>query len=447
MPPRLEAAEERVQTLECRVDRLNNDLLNPVQPKVLTSQASLRPTVNIHDKPSEEAVRECREAVGLMLASCWNMKEELTSLEEKMSMRLHDFEAALQAAATANHDAVHDQFAARSHELEALYTRSALCEEGLQHFQRQSSLFSEWKEEASYQLAENLRRLDEVEARVDAIGSGLEELAASRSGPADGTGEEAKANRASSKLSSVLDVDDVQNAQEDPILKSSGTGESKAKRTISKLTSVKSPNFSEEAEAVQAAKEVADKAWGVAKKALMIAEDVRTRMSKGNMSDLPQAPGCWPRRGKIFAPSTGTALQELQLTPASMSKHLCPVHRQQFEPGREVVELQQSSSWDEQSPNHDVPDGDVGKLPSQLAEQTNVMMARVLLQGAQESYGLWHQAPQLEKERFLPPTGGCFRHQSPHSRLSSRNTRPLTAERPQVVQRGGIIRPSTAGPL
>ena len=79
------------------------------------------------------------------------------------------------------------------------------------------------QEEASYQLAENLRRLDEVsvvvnlemrscpydflqvEARVDAIGSGLEdalmrkffllarniclqELAASRSGPADGTG-------------------------------------------------------------------------------------------------------------------------------------------------------------------------------------------------------------------------------------------------------------------
>ena len=55
-------------------------------------------------------------------------------------------------------------------------------------------------------------------------------------------------------------------------------------------------------------------------------------------------------------------------------------------------------------------------------------LAMVLLQGAVEADGSWQKESQ-DKERFLPPTGGCFRHQSPHSRLGS-----LAAQILEVVQ-------------
>ncbi|CAE7680873.1 unnamed protein product [Symbiodinium sp. KB8] len=98
-----------------------------------------------------------------MLSMQQNMKQELAAIEEHLSMRSNDFEASLRAAANANHDAVHTLFASHSQEVEALYARSAACEEGLQDLQTQSLLLAEWKDGASSDLFECARRLTEVE--------------------------------------------------------------------------------------------------------------------------------------------------------------------------------------------------------------------------------------------------------------------------------------------
>lgn len=167
MPRRMQVMEDRVQTLECRVQLLSDSTLSP-QPQPRASSNALKAPPSVSDKPSEEAVRECREAVGVMLSMQQNMKQELAAIEEHLSMRSNDFEASLRAAANANHDAVHTLFASHSQEVEALYARSAACEEGLQDLQTQSLLLAEWKDGASSDLFECARRLTEVEKAAKA---------------------------------------------------------------------------------------------------------------------------------------------------------------------------------------------------------------------------------------------------------------------------------------
>ncbi|CAE7414688.1 ALKBH3 [Symbiodinium natans] len=405
MPQRMEAAEARTQTLEYRVDRLNGELLNP-QP---TKACSLpRPAPSISDKPTDEAVKECREAVGLMLTMQQNMKQELSTIEENMNMRLSDFEAALHAAANANHDAVHTLFASRSQELEALYARSAACEEGLQDLQTESSRFAEWKEGASSDLVQLAQRLAEAETDARMIHSGLEELATSIAAKPD-PGEAPKAKRAASKLSMASAVGAQAPASD---------------------------------EAVQKAQEAAEKALDVAKQAMLIAEEIRIQVSgthkAGDVSCVPKPAGSWPCRARVrkgclpYLPPSSLAHEHKQQVPAAP-----------LDPDRQLIDMldDQSPSSNEDSYIRDDTDNE----PLQRKQDKGqASLAMVLLQGAVEADGSWQKESQ-DKERFLPPTGGCFRHQSPHSRLGSRNTRPLTAERPRVVHAGGVVRPSTAG--
>ncbi|CAE7609685.1 unnamed protein product [Symbiodinium necroappetens] len=132
-----------------------------------------------------------------MLSMQQNMKQELAAIEEHLSMRSNDFEASLRAAANANHDAVHTLFASHSQEVEALYARSAACEEGLQDLQTQSLLLAEWKDGASSDLFECARRLTEVEKATkeftDRISTG---------------GGTAAAGRAASKTAAAAGLDE-----------------------------------------------------------------------------------------------------------------------------------------------------------------------------------------------------------------------------------------------
>ncbi|CAE7225253.1 ALKBH3 [Symbiodinium sp. CCMP2592] len=465
MPRRMQAMEDRVQTLECRVQLLNDSTLSP-QPQPDASSNALKAPPSVSDKPSDEAVRECREAVGVMLSMQQNMKQELAAIEEQMCMRSNDFEASLRAAANANHDAVHALFASYSQEVEALYARSAACEEGLQDLQTQSSLLAEWKDGASSDLAEYARRLVEVERaaraaefteKISAGGTTAASRAASKTAAAgldeglrasvvpEDAGQLIQATRATSKIAVA------QGVASDEVLPTSTVSEDagqviQAARATSKIAVAQSVASDE---AVRNVQEVAIKALDVAQKALLIAEETRAQGSKtckdGDKLAPQKAAGTWPCRPRVLQGCLP------YLPPSSLAHEM---HRpKQRSPGCRKDRM--NGSWHDRSPSSSATDDsdlkddtELGPLPQTAELREAKTPALVLLAasgGGSTARGRTQQ--EEEKERFLPPTGGCFRHLSPHSRLGSRNTRPLTAERPPVVHRGGVVRPSTAGHL
>eukprot|EP00439_Symbiodinium_sp_Y106_P056737 s1603_g7.t7 len=488
MPRRMQAMEDRVQTLECRVQLLNDSTLSPqpqpraedsdgqlfrigighekLQKCLEASSNALKAPPSISDKPSDEAVRECRQAVGVMLSMQQNMKQELAAIEEQMCMRSNDFEASLRAAANANHDAVHALFASHSQEVEALYARSAACEEGLQDLQTQSSLLAEWKDGASSDLFEHARRLTEVEKaaraaefteKISAGGTAAASRAASKTAAAgldeglrasvvpEDAGQLIQATRATSKIAVA------QGVASDEVLPTSTVSEDagqliQAARATSKIAVAQSVASDE---AVRNVQEVAIKALDVAQKALLIAEETRAQGSKtckdGDKLAPQKAAGTWPCRPRVLQGC-------LPYLPPSSLAH--EIHRpKQRSPGCRKDRM--NGSWHDRSPSSSATDDsdlkddtELGPLPQPAELREAKTPALVLLAasgGGSTARGRTQQ--EEEKERFLPPTGGCFRHLSPHSRLGSRNTRPLTAERPQVVHRGGAVRPSTAGHL
>jgi len=441
MPGRVEAVEEQARTLKFRVDRLNDDLLKQQSNDFTAQRQPNRQPPSIRDKPADEAVKECRQAVGIMLEMQQSMQNELARTEENFSMRLEDFGSKLEAVANANTDAIYSLFQSRLQELEGLYSRCGSLEEGLEDLQQQALRTIVWKDDAFAGLAEQAKHLTDVEALVRALGGGLEELAqslASHTATKQEEGEAAIAARTLSKLATVhaAPPDDAVQAAQDPESAKQGEGESNdaaghalaAARTFSKVATVQDAGSDA---AVQAAQDVADKAMAAAKKALFIAEEVRTNMSKIREETFDPKLMSWPLR----TPARHGYLP--YLPPSSLAQE--ERHRRMQSVNRNLVQSMTEQD-DGQSPRSDPTDSE-RETDEQFQRKSRLKMrqaqtevAKVLLQG--EGPLAWQKGAEPEKERFLPPTGGCFRHQSPHSRFSSRTSRPLTAERPPTLQRG-----------
>ncbi|CAK9098002.1 unnamed protein product [Durusdinium trenchii] len=356
LPQRLEAVEENTRTLVARVNKLNSDPLKRVSTRGSIAPVSGPREFEIHDKPGDQAVKECREAVNLMLEMQRNFKEQQ---EEAFVKRLASFDVAFQEAGLANAEEIAYRFHAQVRELEGIYARAAGLEEGLQnveeHLAKSLQGIDDWK--AAFSV-----RLDDLEGRIDQA----EDQFKTQTGDMEALAQQLN------KLAEENQGDRV------TLTRSRGSHSKEEKdKKMSDLV-------------IESIQEDMAKSQNAAQKAISMAEELEKVVGKMQQEMYTQSssPNAWPLRNA--------------------------------RPGR--------------LPN--LP-------PSSLAQEEEKDAPRYLITDDQawEYLELPKHKAKEAKERFLPPSGGCFRH-----RARSRNKRPSTAQSWQVQVRGEAARsrPATA---
>eukprot|EP00434_Breviolum_minutum_P007971 symbB.v1.2.007029.t2/scaffold428.1/size206322/4 len=174
LPTRLDSLEDSAQTLLVRVNKLSNEQL-----KRASSRGSLAPEktgkdLEIHDKPPQQAVKECREAVSLMLEMQRNFTENQESL---LQQRLAHFEEGFRKAGVANMDEISFRFGTRDREMEGIYARVDASEFSIEKAEETLATLSKWKDQHSCAIFDLERRSSEAENQLRLLTSDVEDHA------------------------------------------------------------------------------------------------------------------------------------------------------------------------------------------------------------------------------------------------------------------------------
>ncbi|CAL1162970.1 unnamed protein product, partial [Cladocopium goreaui] len=145
LPERLKSVEDSTQTLLIQVNKNRDDQLKRASTRVNIPAVKAAQEFEIHDKPVEQAVKECREAVNVMLEM----------------QRLLRFEEEFHKAGIANADEIAFRYSTQSRELEGIYARLEGVEHGIQRGEESFEQLSKWKEKHSFSIFDLERRTSE----------------------------------------------------------------------------------------------------------------------------------------------------------------------------------------------------------------------------------------------------------------------------------------------
>jgi len=380
LPTRLDSLEDSAQTLLVRVNKLSNEQLKRASSRGSLAQEKTAKDLEIHDKPAQQAVKECREAVNLMLEMQRNFTENQESL---LQQRLAHFEEEFRKAGVANVDEIAFRFGTRDREMEGIYARVDASEFSIQKAEESLATIDKWKDQHSYAIFDLERRSSEAENQLRLLTSDVEDHAQEllaivkrQNLEPEGAEKSDKPEKIASDGSNIL------------VHRNSGSlkkGEVRVDETIVK----------DVADAKAAAEKASESASAAAEKAL----------------------------------SSLSSAQELQKEMASIWQAL-----------QNVRSTSPKDVW----PHRNARLGRLPNLPPSSLAQEEADRQRPYPEKDSEL-----EKVQQLKERFFPPTGGCFRTGTSH-RYRSRK-RPATAQMQlQVLRGGGSVdvgksRPLTAG--
>lgn len=174
LPERLKSVEDSTQSLLIQVNKNRDDQLKRASARVNLPAVKAAQEFEIHDKPVEQAVKECREAVNLML----EMQRTFTDgQEELLRARLLHFEEEFHKAGIANADEIAFRYSTQSRELEGIYARLEGVEHGIQRGEETFQELCSWKEKHSFSIFNLERRTSEAESQLKLIMADVEDHA------------------------------------------------------------------------------------------------------------------------------------------------------------------------------------------------------------------------------------------------------------------------------
>lgn len=311
LPERLKSVEDSTQTLLIQVNKNRDDQLKRASTRVNIPAVKAAQEFEIHDKPVEQAVKECREAVNVML----EMQRTFTDgQEELLRTRLLRFEEEFHKAGIANADEIAFRYSTQSRELEGIYARLEGVEHGIQRGEESFEQLSKWKEKHSFSIFDLERRTSEAESQLKLLMADVEDHA--------------------QELLALLESEPGKKRDSEVVRDSSrSTSKARADEALAAAT----------AAATLAAKEEAAEMKASAEKALSVAQELQKEMT--NMFEALQSSlqsswsprDAWPHRNAPLVgrlpnlPPSSLAQEEIdaiRLDPQSSDLHVeFPMHK------------------------------------------------------------------------------------------------------------------------
>eukprot|EP00931_Biecheleriopsis_adriatica_P047310 TRINITY_DN27258_c0_g1_i2.p1 TRINITY_DN27258_c0_g1~~TRINITY_DN27258_c0_g1_i2.p1 ORF type:complete len:645 (-),score=156.74 TRINITY_DN27258_c0_g1_i2:36-1970(-) len=503
LPRRLEAIEERERAVASRLDRLNEDvnvLPRHTPPLPRTSQTvppgaddvSLEVGSKVHQKLSEQALKECKQSVTLISDMFTSLRKDQDALKLLFLEKLEKTEAAMTALDAKTSKTFSDEIQAALQRIEA---RVKPFETRFESTQQLAIQMSEWKERKSAFFEDFAQRLESAEQTIATMSEDIEGLTE------DMVNFLARSNKEGgqpSRSGSIKQRRSLAPGRSDSFLSPQPASPNSSLFLQGGLAAQRVAEKAEWDQLVQDVKVNEDFQLLVLKnfknqkdgvderfnermvwlesKLKQIASNHGKRIAIGHKprssspdssspvrADTVASRNMWPQRDNALKthwlpnlPPSSLAQEEFDDDAPKQTAMTATAYGPCLDGLPDALPLvpQERAESPEAMANR-VPTAEAGELQPGSQDSTPQEIAEARLLQQQQRFQqelhkkLFPEAsaggclevqppPRDVKDRFLPPTGGCFNHQSKNSRLGCRS-RPRTAN----GSRGS--RPSTPG--